>query len=137
MIRRPPRSTRTDTLFPYTTLFRSLSRLDEGAPDVVVADDAELEGNAGLLGIADCRRDAGIRHRDDDVGGHPALLGQDMADALARLVAGDALHHRVAPGEVDVLEDAAPPQPQGDRATLVDAGLDEPNHPPRLAHPPH
>src|SRR3546814_12764798 len=24
MIRRPPRSTRTDTLFPYTTLFRSL-----------------------------------------------------------------------------------------------------------------
>src|SRR3546814_11838521 len=27
MIRRPPRSTRTDTLFPYTTLFRSLARL--------------------------------------------------------------------------------------------------------------
>src|SRR3546814_18871760 len=26
MIRRPPRSTRTDTLFPYTTLFRSLSQ---------------------------------------------------------------------------------------------------------------
>src|SRR3546814_3301640 len=26
MIRRPPRSTRTDTLFPYTTLFRSLGR---------------------------------------------------------------------------------------------------------------
>src|SRR3546814_6638287 len=27
MIRRPPRSTRTDTLFPYTTLFRSLQQL--------------------------------------------------------------------------------------------------------------
>src|SRR3546814_10052962 len=27
MIRRPPRSTRTDTLFPYTTLFRSVVRL--------------------------------------------------------------------------------------------------------------
>src|SRR3546814_3291550 len=27
MIRRPPRSTRTDTLFPYTTLFRSLRPL--------------------------------------------------------------------------------------------------------------
>src|SRR3546814_4407678 len=27
MIRRPPRSTRTDTLFPYTTLFRSRLRL--------------------------------------------------------------------------------------------------------------
>src|SRR3546814_1094508 len=26
MIRRPPRSTRTDTLFPYTTLFRSIVR---------------------------------------------------------------------------------------------------------------
>src|SRR3546814_8665235 len=31
MIRRPPRSTRTDTLFPYTTLFRSAGR--DGAPD--------------------------------------------------------------------------------------------------------
>src|SRR3546814_4644411 len=29
MIRRPPRSTRTDTLFPYTTLFRSLSQAEE------------------------------------------------------------------------------------------------------------
>src|SRR3546814_8933872 len=28
MIRRPPRSTRTDTLFPYTTLFRSVFRDD-------------------------------------------------------------------------------------------------------------
>src|SRR3546814_12560437 len=28
MIRRPPRSTRTDTLFPYTTLFRSVARRD-------------------------------------------------------------------------------------------------------------
>src|SRR3546814_7955406 len=28
MIRRPPRSTRTDTLFPYTTLFRSERRCD-------------------------------------------------------------------------------------------------------------
>src|SRR3546814_1800139 len=28
MIRRPPRSTRTDTLFPYTTLFRSLNSVN-------------------------------------------------------------------------------------------------------------
>src|SRR3546814_8764920 len=31
MIRRPPRSTRTDTLFPYTTLFRSLVDVAEGS----------------------------------------------------------------------------------------------------------
>src|SRR3546814_14808602 len=30
MIRRPPRSTRTDTLFPYTTLFRSEDRVVRG-----------------------------------------------------------------------------------------------------------
>src|SRR3546814_8388383 len=30
MRRRPPRSTRTDTLFPYTTLFRSLARGETG-----------------------------------------------------------------------------------------------------------
>src|SRR3546814_2824191 len=32
MIRRPPRSTRTDTLFPYTTLFRSAGRLAPRRP---------------------------------------------------------------------------------------------------------
>src|SRR3546814_15480962 len=37
MIRRPPRSTRTDTLFPYTTLFRS----DNGVAEQVVAGVAE------------------------------------------------------------------------------------------------
>src|SRR3546814_3936004 len=41
MIRRPPRSTRTDTLFPYTTLFRSAVRCDmEGLVD----DRAEAVG---------------------------------------------------------------------------------------------
>src|SRR3546814_20578778 len=32
MIRRPPRSTRTDTLFPYTTLFRSAAQQGPSAP---------------------------------------------------------------------------------------------------------
>src|SRR3546814_21077331 len=32
MIRRPPRSTRTDTLFPYTTLFRSIANMTRCAP---------------------------------------------------------------------------------------------------------
>src|SRR3546814_12108144 len=35
MIRRPPRSTRTDTLLPYTSLFRSLTGHREGARDSV------------------------------------------------------------------------------------------------------
>src|SRR3546814_15809405 len=35
MIRRPPRSTRTDTLFPYTTLFRSELRYSEEDKRVV------------------------------------------------------------------------------------------------------
>src|SRR3546814_2803496 len=33
MIRRPPRSTRTDTLFPYTTLFRSDIGVEAGEPE--------------------------------------------------------------------------------------------------------
>src|SRR3546814_1719745 len=45
MIRRPPRSTRTDTLFPYTTLFRSQLELGRILLEVLlafgeVADDA-------------------------------------------------------------------------------------------------
>src|SRR3546814_1611553 len=53
MTRRPPRSTRTDTLFPYTTLFRSRSRRNHrrphpgrGTPPAVTAG-----GNAGA-GVA-------------------------------------------------------------------------------------
>src|SRR3546814_6425967 len=42
MIRRPPRSTRTDTLFPYTTLFRSLRLGDRRAARPLGAE-VELE----------------------------------------------------------------------------------------------
>src|SRR3546814_4526899 len=54
MIRRPPRATRTDTLFPYTTLFRS-EELDAtaihgiGGPD---ADQGERGGDDHLRGMA-------------------------------------------------------------------------------------
>src|SRR3546814_21163352 len=41
MIRRPPRSTRTDTLFPYTTLFRSAGRVAE-----VQGHGLAIDGNA-------------------------------------------------------------------------------------------
>src|SRR3546814_16296523 len=54
MIRRPPRSTRTDTLFPYTTLFRSHHLRGLGVkPDdrVAVCDDRSLEMVVGLLAV--------------------------------------------------------------------------------------
>src|SRR3546814_15791233 len=41
MIRRPPRSTRTDTLFPYTTLFRS--------PDYVAALFADISMRSAVV----------------------------------------------------------------------------------------
>src|SRR3546814_4472828 len=52
MIRRPPRSTRTDTLFPYTTLFRSASRLrrdddDRRHPDPLHGPDQCADRRGG------------------------------------------------------------------------------------------
>src|SRR3546814_5102165 len=58
MIRRPPRSTRTDTLFPYTTLFRSqpvLAQVDAGIlAELVgqVVDDPQVEVLAAEEGVA-------------------------------------------------------------------------------------
>src|SRR3546814_18912285 len=51
MIRRPPRSTRTDTLFPYTTLFRSLKgwRVGQAVSSLVVA--ALTWAGLALLGV--------------------------------------------------------------------------------------
>src|SRR3546814_18722233 len=52
MLRRPPRSTRTDPLFPYTTLFRSCRAVLRGALAVAHAralrSDVQVDG--GLLG---------------------------------------------------------------------------------------
>src|SRR3546814_13794614 len=49
MISRPPRSTRTDTLFPYTTLFRSSNR---GRMVVPRAQSLIILGIAIILGLA-------------------------------------------------------------------------------------
>src|SRR3546814_14334788 len=44
MIRRPPRSTRTDTLFPYTTLFRSLAAFDRVAGGIKLVEQRVYRG---------------------------------------------------------------------------------------------
>src|SRR3712207_9025316 len=66
MIRRPPRS----TLFPYTTLFRSLRRVGDSAVDVLERDRPAVL-NAQLLQVAD--QDGGILARD--VGQDQVALG--------------------------------------------------------------
>src|SRR3546814_16849900 len=54
MIRRPPRSTRTDTLFPYTTLFRSGALVDiEVEVDRIERDDPRQDGLVRRDEIAD------------------------------------------------------------------------------------
>src|SRR3546814_9745927 len=67
MIRRPPRSTRTDTLFPYTTLFRSR---EIGARRAVVGHEhriADEDNVADRIGDA-CRRMArDVEHGDREV----------------------------------------------------------------------
>src|SRR3546814_16428857 len=55
MIRRPPRSTRTDTLFPYTTLFRSIE-------SARAAEDAGEDAGA----VSGCGTAGGGRGADTD-----------------------------------------------------------------------
>src|SRR3712207_8502860 len=64
MIRRPPRS----TLFPYTTLFRSLSFGGEGGGDLAPRGDPELAEDAADVGVGGALRDA-EGGGDDAVGG--------------------------------------------------------------------
>src|SRR3546814_4818924 len=62
MIRRPPRSTRTDTLFPYTTLFRSIAlgqnaKADQGSSAIAigtgaVASSTTTSGDSLAIGAA-------------------------------------------------------------------------------------
>src|SRR3546814_16469921 len=61
MIRRPPRSTRTDTLFPYTTLFRSAREADRRRRTPDLADRAR----AATRGVYPARRRRGADPDDE------------------------------------------------------------------------
>src|SRR3546814_5556544 len=60
MIRRPPRSTRTDTLFPYTTLFRSAHLVSDRKPPSArnhIAHRVGLQAQgSALCGSSPCER---------------------------------------------------------------------------------
>src|SRR3546814_12994849 len=79
MIRRPPRSTRTDTLFPYTTLFRS-------APFEMHRHIGDERGGRDIARrLAPEQRGAQLRTRDlDDM---EALFGERDSDDLELLAA--------------------------------------------------
>src|SRR3546814_10674675 len=106
MIRRPPRSTRTDTLFPYTTLFRSAS-YDEAAE--AIADympNREKRGaSEGLKSYL--RLDADQRYRwhwDPGFLNHMvARREQDYAQALAAACALALPVHLVRGGSSDLI----------------------------------
>src|SRR3546814_11671468 len=89
MIRRPPRSTRTDTRFPYTTLFRSGrdQRVAAADGEGAVAEDFEpvAAGAAFLVDRAD--KDA-----EGFVGVLPADKPRDLRVELAREVRIGGLH---------------------------------------------
>src|SRR3546814_8028612 len=92
MIRRPPRSTRTDTLFPYTTLFRSadgqalcavgVAGGGDHRPEQPVCAGEVLQGRRGRRPEADrrCRYLAGRRW--------PAALAPDLAVPPPRRLSG-------------------------------------------------
>src|SRR3546814_18598529 len=97
MIRRPPRSTRTDTLFPYTTLFRSQGHAEaegEAAEDGAGPAEArrQVEGAADVDGAAQHQslggddRDGGGEHPGAQAGrvaGVPvALQSRQSADSV-------------------------------------------------------
>src|SRR3546814_11960082 len=72
MIRRPPRSTRTDTLFPYTTLFRSMQRSKQ---EFVGRGSESRTLNAGQL--------------TDPVSPHVVQAGNVIAAALITGISSD------------------------------------------------
>src|SRR3546814_14273011 len=113
MVRRLPRSTRTDTLFPYTTLFRSRPVALRGQQH----DPGEvLSGGTQLSLREDCRGlDAGLVATDDGDGAHPdpAARLEVLLDRAARSAAADvaaAAAHRRPVLQHPSLPGAAPPR---------------------------
>src|SRR3546814_11916232 len=91
MIRRPPGSTRTDTLFPYTTLFRS---------DEAEGDGGGPGGVVGAVSVVDEAAEPGAEEAAELMAHeHDAVEGGKVADAenLADEAAGE--RHRTQPEE--------------------------------------
>src|SRR3546814_9903919 len=70
MIRRPPRSTRTDTLFPYTTLFRSDLPILTSGRDVRLAV-LVLAMSSGFAGAIAQASELRFQFVNPSFGGHP------------------------------------------------------------------
>src|SRR5205814_7723343 len=103
-----------------------IGRLDKGTADIMVADDTELEGEAGFGGVAEGRGHAGIGHRHDNVRFDRRFPRQFATDALARLIDAVSLDDAVRTREVDVLENAEPGRHIGKRPDAPDpAGADD------------
>src|SRR3546814_13607706 len=60
MIRRPPRSTRTDTLFPYTTLFRSVEVGVSAIDNTFRPEEIEIEAGTEVVWTNDGRNDHNV-----------------------------------------------------------------------------
>src|SRR3546814_18988994 len=90
MIRRPPRSTRTDTLFPYTTLFRSVPKSGERSAFVAGFGAAALPSDSSPTFSAAGGSD------DNGAGGRAASSGSGMGALLATdgglSLEGDSVH---------------------------------------------
>src|SRR3546814_15065710 len=86
MIRRPPRSTRTDTLFPYTTLFRSVRRFTRRHPGAPALRAGYVDLRAALVGIG-LRNQLGHRHVDEGrVGGGRRAVGEGELEHFCQQV---------------------------------------------------
>src|SRR3546814_3690100 len=84
MIRRPPRSTRTDTLFPYTTLFRSALHTAHWRAGIGKKDDGIGGGHGKRLRWGKTVRESGSRNAA------PAKEGAGVCRRRCRAVASDA-----------------------------------------------
>src|SRR3546814_9012288 len=135
MIRRPPISTRTDTLFPYTTLFRSDDAKPGGAPPAI--DIGSLTIRDGDVHIvepefkADFRLKIRTESRED---GAAANLHVDISGRYANA----PISGRFLGGSVLTLSDAAEPYPvdlklqNGDTKVALHGTLRSEAHPSEL-----
>src|SRR3546814_877102 len=97
MIRRPPRSTRTDTLFPYTTLFRSRLEIHGGifAPFACAVEEAVRADDGGQAGVAldhalrPFQHRVGRRHLEPDMQEAVAARIEELGAVGAAIIAGD------------------------------------------------
>ena len=92
----------------HTVIPALLGRLDKGAADIVIANDAKLEVNIRRFSIAKCSRYTRVRDRHNQISIGSRFFGKLCANGFAGMIDASPFKNAVWTCKIDIFKNAKP-----------------------------